>query len=67
VNVWDVETHRHPDFVIDFSNGDVAADSYHKYQEDIELVKDLGVGTHSLCHAHCNSWGRYSQCVSCTL
>jgi beta-glucosidase len=47
LNVWDVRTHRHPDFVIDLSNGDVAADSYHKYKEDIKLLKDLGVSIHS--------------------
>jgi hypothetical protein len=33
--------------VVDLSNGDVAADSYHKYKEDIELLKDLGVSTQS--------------------
>jgi beta-glucosidase/6-phospho-beta-glucosidase/beta-galactosidase len=48
VDIWDTETHKHPDFISDFSNGDVAADSYHKYTEDIQLLKDLGVSIHSL-------------------
>ncbi|PNF23657.1 Myrosinase 1 [Cryptotermes secundus] len=43
VNIWDSETHKHPELISDFSNGDVAADSYHKYTEDIKLLKDLGV------------------------
>jgi beta-glucosidase len=36
-------THSNPDYISDFSNGDVAADSYHKYAEDIKILKDLGV------------------------
>jgi hypothetical protein len=48
VNIWDTQTHNHPEDIYDFSNGDVAADSYHKYAEDIELLKDLGVGMNSL-------------------
>ncbi|GFG29766.1 hypothetical protein Cfor_03336, partial [Coptotermes formosanus] len=42
-NIWDTLTHNHPDYISDFSNGDVAADSYHKYTEDIKLLKDIGV------------------------
>lgn len=29
--------------VVDKTNGDVACDSYHKYKEDVKLLKDLGV------------------------
>lgn len=35
--------HEHPDSVLDRSDGDVACDSYHKYKEDVALLKDLGV------------------------
>merc|ERR1712121_274513 len=41
-NIWDVWT-RVPGNVIDGSTGVVACDSYHQYQADIELLKQLGV------------------------
>ncbi|KAK6932340.1 Glycoside hydrolase family 1 [Dillenia turbinata] len=39
---WDVFTHQ-PDAIIDGSNGDVAVDHYHRYLEDIDLMKSMGV------------------------
>ncbi|XP_018320189.2 myrosinase 1-like [Agrilus planipennis] len=42
-NIWDYITHNSPDYVYDRTNGDIACDSYHKYEEDIALLKDLGV------------------------
>lgn len=38
-------THEHPERILDRSNGDVACDSYHKYKEDIQLIKAMGVST----------------------
>ncbi|XP_069695524.1 myrosinase 1-like isoform X1 [Periplaneta americana] len=42
-NIWDWMTHNHPETISDNSNGDVAADSYHLYKEDVRLLKELGV------------------------
>lgn len=42
-NIWDHFTHDHPDFIADNSTGDVACDSYHKVDEDIALIENLGV------------------------
>jgi hypothetical protein len=53
LHIWDTQTHNHPEDVKDFSNGDIAADSYHKYAEDIKLLKDLGVSMNSfLCEKY---------------
>ncbi|KAJ9579870.1 hypothetical protein L9F63_004472, partial [Diploptera punctata] len=43
VNIWDTLTHNHPEYIKDGSNGDVAANSYFKYEEDVQLMKQLGV------------------------
>ena len=41
-NIWD--TFSHTEGKVDNNdNGDVACDSYHKYEEDIKLLKGLGV------------------------
>lgn len=42
LNVWDVCC-RQPGFVKDFDNGDVACDHYHRYKEDVALMKQLGL------------------------
>ncbi|XP_030041345.2 myrosinase 1 [Manduca sexta] len=42
-SMWDTYLHEHPDFTADRLNGDVATDSYHRYMDDIQIVKDLGV------------------------
>lgn len=36
-------THERSELIADGSNGDVACDSYHKVEEDVALIKDLGV------------------------
>ena len=41
-NIWDVFT-REPGNIKDGSSGNVACDSYHQYQADVELLKQLGV------------------------
>lgn len=42
VSVWDVFNHE-PGRIADQSNADVAADHYHKWRQDIDMMKDLGV------------------------
>ena len=42
-NIWDRLTHAHPDNIKGGANGDIADDSYHKYKEDVQLLKGLNV------------------------
>ncbi|XP_052172713.1 beta-glucosidase 40 [Diospyros lotus] len=42
LTVWDKFAHSFGK-VLDFSNADVADDQYHRYQEDIQLMKDMGM------------------------
>lgn len=41
-NIWDRICHTNPSFVANNDNGDVACDSYHKYKEDVQHIKDIG-------------------------
>ena len=41
-SIWDTFC-REPDRIRDNSNGDIACDHYHRYPEDIGLMKELGV------------------------
>jgi beta-glucosidase/6-phospho-beta-glucosidase/beta-galactosidase len=43
VSIWDTYVHEHPEFIVDGSNGDIAADSYHQYKQDVAALKHLGV------------------------
>ncbi|XP_049765061.1 myrosinase 1-like [Schistocerca cancellata] len=40
-NIWDYMLHEHPEYGTNGDNGDVACDSYHKYQEDVQMLKAL--------------------------
>jgi len=42
-NIWDRFTHANESNISDNSNGDIACDSYHKYQVDVQLIKNMGV------------------------
>jgi beta-glucosidase len=41
-SIWDVFSHT-PGKIADGTNGDVAVDHFHRYKEDIQLLKELGV------------------------
>jgi beta-glucosidase len=42
LGIWDVYT-RLPDKVDNNENGDIACDHYHRFKEDIKLMKEIGV------------------------
>ncbi|KAL3537317.1 hypothetical protein ACH5RR_000683, partial [Cinchona calisaya] len=42
-SIWDVFAHKHPEKIVDHSNGDVADDFYHRYKEDVQLMKFEGL------------------------
>jgi len=44
-SIWDVYS-RVPGHIANGDTGDVACDHYHRYQEDIALMRDLGVGAY---------------------
>ncbi|XP_078430215.1 beta glucosidase 40 [Wolffia australiana] len=44
-SIWDKFAHTFGK-VIDFSNGDVAVDQYHRFQEDVQLMADMGMGAY---------------------
>nr|CAI5861044.1 unnamed protein product [Callosobruchus analis] len=41
--MWDAFVHENSSRISDKSNGDIACDSYHKYKEDVALMKEVGV------------------------
>ncbi|XP_064938332.1 furostanol glycoside 26-O-beta-glucosidase-like [Musa acuminata AAA Group] len=45
-SIWDTFTHVHPDKIADKKNGDVATDSYRRYKDDIEIMKNMGVDSY---------------------
>ncbi|CAH2097133.1 unnamed protein product [Euphydryas editha] len=43
LSIWDVTTHMEPSPILDGSNGDIAANSYHLYKRDVEIMKEMGL------------------------
>ncbi|KAF5447873.1 hypothetical protein F2P56_033390, partial [Juglans regia] len=41
-SMWDYYSHKYPEKITDGSNGDVAIDQYHRYKEDVAILKDMG-------------------------
>lgn len=46
MNNWNYFEHNVPNVILNNDTADVACDSYHKYKEDVQLLKDLGVSTY---------------------
>ena len=44
-SIWDVYSHT-PGRIKNGDTGDVACDSYHRWREDVQLVKDMGLGAY---------------------
>ncbi|CAA0842519.1 Beta-glucosidase 17 [Striga hermonthica] len=42
-SIWDTYTHQSPAPIPDGSNADVANDFYHRYKEDVQLLKYIGL------------------------
>ncbi|OXA44769.1 Myrosinase 1 [Folsomia candida] len=54
VNIWDTWTHLNPSPIDDGSNGDLACDSYHKWREDVRILKEA----HAKLYRFSISWTR---------
>ncbi|PSN35601.1 Myrosinase 1 [Blattella germanica] len=52
ISIWDTQTHDRSYLIADQSTGDVACDSYHKYKEDVQLMKELGVSKRTKFSIH---------------
>jgi len=42
-SIWDNFVHKYPDRIADKSNGDVAMNSYYMYEEDVKMLKKMGM------------------------
>ncbi|TXG60168.1 hypothetical protein EZV62_014741 [Acer yangbiense] len=42
-SIWDTFTHNSSDRISDRSNGDIAVDFYHRYKEDVQIMKDMNL------------------------
>src|SRR6186997_1707846 len=44
-SIWDTFAHT-PGRILDGASGDVAVDHYHRYRDDVKLMKDLGANAY---------------------
>lgn len=47
VSIWDTFSHT-PGRILDGDTGDVACDHFHRYRNDVALLRDLGIGAYRL-------------------
>ncbi|NP_001266157.1 non-cyanogenic beta-glucosidase-like precursor [Cicer arietinum] len=45
-SIWDNYTHSHPERILDGSNADVTVDQYHRYKEDIAIMKAMNMDSY---------------------
>jgi beta-glucosidase len=45
ISVWDTFSHQ-PGTIVDGGNGDIACDHYHRYRDDVALMRELGLQTY---------------------
>ena len=50
LSIWDTFTHQ-PGNILDDETGDIACDHYHRWPEDIVLMRELGIGAYRLSTA----------------
>ncbi|KAL6197958.1 hypothetical protein ACLB2K_027750 [Fragaria x ananassa] len=62
LNNWDVFSHK-PGNILDGTNGDIAVDQYHLYQEDLDLMDYIGVNSYrfSISWARILPKGRFGK------
>ncbi|XP_008243664.1 PREDICTED: beta-glucosidase 12-like [Prunus mume] len=53
-SIWDNYTHSHPERIKDGSNGDIAVDQYHRYKDDVAIMKNISVDAYRMSI----SWSR---------
>lgn len=53
LNIWDTTT-RKKNYTFDYHNGDTACDSYHRYKEDVQIMKEIGLKA----YRYSVSWAR---------
>ncbi|XP_061342186.1 non-cyanogenic beta-glucosidase-like [Gastrolobium bilobum] len=46
LSIWDTYAHKHPERIRDGGNGDVAVDQYHRYKEDVKIMKDMNMDSY---------------------
>ncbi|MGC2202278.1 MAG: GH1 family beta-glucosidase [Stellaceae bacterium] len=49
-SIWDVFSHQ-PGNILDDGTGDIACDHYHRWPEDVALMRELGIGAYRLSAA----------------
>ena len=53
LNIW-APTSRKPNYTFEHNNGDTACDSYHRYKEDVAIMKEIGLKA----YRYSVSWAR---------
>ncbi|GJW93710.1 beta-glucosidase 12 [Tanacetum coccineum] len=53
-SIWDTFARKHPDKIVDHSNAITATDSYHRYKDDVKMLRNMGMDAYSFSI----SWSR---------